>query len=77
MLGNVDEWVDDFYEDDYYRHSPSQDPAGPTSGMWHVLRGGSLVGIPAFVRLSSRNPYNPDSRYSFTGVRCEGKVLAP
>ena len=32
MLGNVWEWVNDWYDENYYRNSPSQDPTGPTSG---------------------------------------------
>ncbi len=39
--GNVWEWVNDFYDPDYYHRSPEVDPPGPESGQTHVLRGGS------------------------------------
>ena len=41
MLGNVEEWCQDWYDDEYYARSPEVDPQGPTSGEYRVLRGGS------------------------------------
>ena len=32
VLGNVSEWVNDWYDDKYYQHSPSVDPPGPPGG---------------------------------------------
>ncbi len=32
MHGNVWEWVQDWFDPDYYKHSPKVDPVGPTSG---------------------------------------------
>ena len=32
MHGNVWEWVQDWFDPDYYEHSPRVDPLGPTSG---------------------------------------------
>lgn len=39
MLGNVWEWVDDFYNEKIFA-----DPVPPTSGEWHVLKGASFTG---------------------------------
>ena len=43
MLGSTWEWVEDWYAENYYRHSPVQNPSGPTRTSWHVIRGGSWV----------------------------------
>ena len=41
MYGNVYEWCHDYFEEDYYKQSPAKDPTGPTTGVFHVFRGGS------------------------------------
>lgn len=41
MHGNVWEWTNDWFDADYYRQSPVDDPQGPASGSHHTLRGGS------------------------------------
>ncbi|MGB9485980.1 MAG: SUMF1/EgtB/PvdO family nonheme iron enzyme, partial [Terriglobia bacterium] len=74
MLGNVDEWVNDWLDINYYQNSPSQDPSGPTSGGLRVLRGGSWVVFPRSVRVSDRLLGNPVSRFDHFGFRCGGDV---
>jgi len=41
MYGNVSEWCNDFYSEDYYKKSPEKDPKGPAMGEEKVLRGGA------------------------------------
>jgi formylglycine-generating enzyme required for sulfatase activity len=77
VLGNVWEWVNDWYDQKYYQSSPSQDPSGPTSGQQRVLRGGSWVSVPWVVRVSFRSSYNPANRNYINGVRCGVEVFAP
>jgi len=77
MLGNVMEWVNDWWDDNYYRNSPSQDPSGPAGWGARVRRGGSWGSGPVNVRVSLRGldvPGNGDDNYGF---RCGGEVFAP
>ncbi len=73
MLGNVEEWVSDWYGPDYYATSPTNDPAGPENGQFRVLRGCSyLCGIPALSALNTydREVFYPDAFDMEFGFRC-------
>jgi formylglycine-generating enzyme required for sulfatase activity len=71
-LGNVWEWVNDWYDDDYYQNSSSQDPSGPASGQFRVLRGGSWLDSPRGLRVSDHGRYYPLDRVASNGLRCAG-----
>jgi formylglycine-generating enzyme required for sulfatase activity len=41
MHGNVAEWCNDYYSEDYYVNCPEKNPPGPVSGRLRVIRGGA------------------------------------
>jgi formylglycine-generating enzyme required for sulfatase activity len=45
MSGNVFEICQDWYDENYYKNSPTNNPTGPTSGSFHVARGGCYGSI--------------------------------
>jgi formylglycine-generating enzyme required for sulfatase activity len=77
MLGNVEEWVNDWYDQNYYQNSPSQDPTGPASGQDRILRGGSFLFPEAAARASYRLGTKPTKVNEDFGFRCGGEVFAP
>jgi len=70
MAGNVWEWVNDWWQEDYYSVSPSSNPQGPATGTGRVLRGGSWLNYDDHVRSALRNYYHPDFWYDYIGFRC-------
>ena len=70
MAGNVYEWVSDWYSEDYYKTSPSNNPKGPKIGSEKVLRGGSWNNNPSFVRPTFRYSKDLSSRHDNIGFRC-------
>ncbi|MEI7700307.1 MAG: SUMF1/EgtB/PvdO family nonheme iron enzyme [Planctomycetia bacterium] len=69
MSGNVWEWCRDPYDPKYYSSAPDQDPPGPSSGSSRVLRGGSWVNGPRFVRCAGRDYGAPERRDDGLGFR--------
>lgn len=79
LSGNVWEWTRDWFQSDYYRHSPSQNPLGPqliekkessAQAASRVLRGGSWYVGSRFLRTSVRRRRPPEEKGASCGMRC-------
>jgi len=68
MASNIWEWVADWYAPNYYQISPRQNPKGPPTGEYHVLRGGGWAENYDFTRCANRFGSNPGSL--LRGFRC-------
>src|SRR5215831_10018928 len=64
------EWVADWYDDEYYEKSPSQNPRGPSEGGQKVQRSGSYSNNPYRLRSSFRTKDNPTEARPNVGFRC-------
>jgi len=70
MAGNVTEWVNDWYDKGAYRTASRNNPMGPSSGKYKVLRGGSWYYPPYYTRTAYRIRYDPTLRTYIYGFRC-------
>ena len=74
ILGNVWEWVADYYSPSYYGSSPPADPQGPATGTQRVLRGGAWNTLPNNIRVSYRLTNPQGDRINAFGFRCAGDL---
>jgi len=70
MVGNVWEWVSDFYDENYYADSPTKYPSGPEDGSSPVIRGGTWGNNADHIRISDRRYHDSNSGALYSGFRC-------
>jgi serine/threonine-protein kinase len=71
MAGNVDEWVHDWYSSTYYSTSPEDNPTGPDTGTYKVLRGGSWLIYSYGLRVAYRGVGSSPGYQDYgLGFRC-------
>lgn len=72
VVGNVWEWCSDYFDRDYYLHSPVEDPRGPEQSDRRVMRGGSFLCHDSYCnryRVAARSSNTAESSASNIGFR--------
>jgi formylglycine-generating enzyme required for sulfatase activity len=69
MSGNVLEWVNDWWSSSYYSSSPQNNPTGPASGVYRVVRGGNWANLSNNLRASYRDYRTPGYAHNSIGFR--------
>ncbi len=70
MVGNVVEWVSDYYQKGYYQEGPAKNPGGPEMGRFRVIRGGGWHSGPYCNQVYFRNALPPNWVDFNVGFRC-------
>lgn len=85
LIGNMFEWVADWYDPGYYAVAPRQDPQGPATGTERLIKSAGFNILPTdhydgpftntvFLPLSLRVAALPTLRWDQTGFRCARDV---
>lgn len=70
MAGNVWEWVEDWFDPNFYRRAPEANPVNRIPGERKVIRGGGWGNNPWGLRSTLRHANPPDIGLSMVGFRC-------
>jgi formylglycine-generating enzyme required for sulfatase activity len=76
MVGNVWEWVEDCWHDDY-NGAPPDGSAWGGNCINHVIRGGYWFGPPDYLRSADRSATTPVNRGNYLGFRVARTLFAP
>ncbi len=71
LHGNVAEWCHDWFDPDYYRGCPREDPQGPLLGTFRTVRGGGYSAPAAACRSAHRVSQNGAQPHTGFRVVCE------
>ena len=74
MTGNVAEWVEDSYDENFYKKGSYRDPKGPDDGDLKVVRGGSWRETEQNARLSKRFAAKYWRNDITIGIRCASEL---
>jgi formylglycine-generating enzyme required for sulfatase activity len=77
MSGNVWEWVNDLYTNNYYQSSPERNPQGPDQGLGRIFRGGCWEARPRHLSTTYRYWFSPRNKVMYLGFRLAEGVSAP
>ncbi len=69
MHGNVREWCADWFDEAYYANSPKDDPPGPGTGPYTVIRGGDWYRTAGYCRSAFRAKRERSAREGSIGFR--------
>ncbi len=73
-IGNVAEWVADWYNPDYYKTAHDRNPQGPETGTQKAFRGGGWMDSTTTMRVAMRNGTDPNTKINWLGFRCARSV---
>ncbi|BFU94874.1 MAG: conserved protein of unknown function [Nitrospira sp.] len=76
-MGNVAEWVSDWYDQDYYKTAPDRNPKGPETGTQKAFRGGGWMDSTTTMRVAMRNGTDPTTKINWLGFRCAKSMQPP
>ena len=70
LVGNVAEWVSDWYAREYAKSAPAENPRGPHTGSRRAVRGGTWDDDAKDQPVMRRSSEGPEERNRKLGFRC-------